>query len=73
MALGMSLHTMAVLQVYQAEVLKDMEMRQLGSCGRPLTWCYQALIAAERHLWLTLTDIKDKLSSWMLLYPGQAY
>ncbi len=39
---GMTLHTMAILQAYQADVLKEMDevwlLRQLMSSIRPWTW-----------------------------------
>lgn len=45
---GMALHTMANLQAYQADVLKEMRRSMAG-------W-----VAAEHHLWLKLTE-KEKV------------
>ncbi len=77
---GSCLHTMAVLQAYQADLLKELdegeginaddisELRKtadLSLCATKETACaigrYKAaLVVAERHLWLTLSDIKDR-------------
>ncbi len=77
---GACLHTMSVLQQYQADLLRELdEGKQLNSdditelrrtsdlvlhttmetacaIGRSMA----ALVAAERHLWLTLSDMKEK-------------
>ncbi len=86
---GMALHTMAILQAYQADVLKEMDegtgltpeaMKELRratdlalratkhtarAAGRSMT----ALVAAERHLWLNLTDIREREKVFLLDAP----
>ncbi|KAL0190937.1 hypothetical protein M9458_013635, partial [Cirrhinus mrigala] len=77
---GVCLHTMAVLQAYQAYLLKELdesdeisrddisELRRaadLSLCATKETAhaigrSMAALVAAERHLWLTLSDMKEK-------------
>ncbi len=77
---GACLHTMSVLQAYQADLLKELdegeqisssdigELRRtadLALCATKETTCaigrsMAALVAAERHLWLTLSDMKEK-------------
>ncbi len=76
---GSCLHTMAVLQAYQADLLKefdegegfsaddicelrrtaDLSLRATKETTRAIGRSMAALVAAERHLWLTLSDIKD--------------
>lgn len=72
---GECLHTMSVLQVYQADLLKELdegeevksddisELRRtadLSLCTtKELARAMAAMVAAERHLWLTLSDMKD--------------
>ncbi len=70
---------MAVLQAYQADLLKelddgeeinvediselcktaDLPLRATNETARAIGWYKAALVAVERHLWLTLSDIKD--------------
>ncbi len=77
---GACLHTMSVLQAYQADLLKELdegeqiksddivELRStadLALCAtketaRAIGRSMAALVVAERHLWLTLSDMKDK-------------
>ncbi len=77
---GACLHTMSVLQAYQADLLKEMDEREAMSSddilelrrtadlalrttkeiARAIGRSMPAMVAAERHLWLTLSDIKDK-------------
>ncbi len=78
---GMALHTMAILQAYHADILKEMdegtgltpeavkELRRAtdlalrankhtaGAVGRFMV----GSVAAERHLWLNLTEIREKV------------
>jgi len=67
---GMALHTMAILQVYQTDFLKEMdENRGLGApqSYRPYAACKHtacmvgqtmaSLVAIELHIWLNLTEI----------------
>ncbi len=86
---GACLHTMAVLQAYQADLLKeldegeevksddiselrrtaDLSLRATKDTTRAISRSMAALVAAERHLWLTLSDMKQKervSSSWTL-------
>ncbi len=86
---GMALHTMAILQAYQADVLKEMdkgagltpeavkEMRRAAdlalratkhtahAVGRSMA----GSVAAERHLWLNLTEIREKEKVFLLDAP----
>ncbi len=77
---GACLHTMAVLQAYQADLLKeldegeqisssdvgelrrtaDLALRVTKETARAIGRSMVALVAAERHLWLTLSDMKEK-------------
>jgi len=83
------LHTMSILQAYQADLLKDVsegeeissdvirELRQAAdlslrvtketakSVGRSMA----ALVATERHLWLNLSNMKDKEKNFLLDAP----
>ncbi|KAL0172229.1 hypothetical protein M9458_032540, partial [Cirrhinus mrigala] len=73
---GACLHTMSVLQAYQADLLKELdegediqetdisELRRTADLSLRATKEMAALVAAERHLWLTLSDIKEKSSFW---------
>ncbi len=85
----MALHTMAILQAYQADVLKEMDegtgltpeavkelCRATGlalratkhtarAVGRPMA----GSVAAERHLWLNLTEISEKEEVFLLDAP----
>ncbi len=77
---GACLHTMSVLQAYQADLLKeldereqvssddiaelrrtaDLSLRTTKETARAIGRSMAAMVAAERHLWLTLSDMKDK-------------
>ncbi len=77
---GACLHTMAMLQAYQADLLKeldegeqisssdvgelrrtaDLALRATKETTRAIGRSMAALVAAERHLWLTLSDMKQK-------------
>ncbi len=77
---GACLHTMSVLQAYQADLLKeldereqvssddiaelrrtaDLSLRATKETARAIGRSMAAMVAAERHLWLTLSDMKDK-------------
>ncbi|KAJ7990663.1 hypothetical protein DPEC_G00302730 [Dallia pectoralis] len=83
------LHTMSILQAYQAELLSDgaqgetvspddvRELRQAAdlslratketakSVGRAMA----ALVATERHLWLSLSDMRDREKAFLLDAP----
>ncbi len=80
---------MAVLQAYQADLLKDLdegegfsaedirELRKTADLSlhatketaRAIGRSMAALVAAERHLWLTLSDIKDRDRVFLLDAP----
>ncbi len=86
---GMALHTMAILQAYQADVLKEMDERTgltpeavkelcratdlalratkhtAGAVGHSMT----GSVAAERHLWQNLTEIRVKEKVFLLDAP----
>jgi hypothetical protein len=86
---GACLHTMAVLQAYQADLLKeldegegpsrddiaelrrtaDLALRATKETARAIGRSMSALVAAERHLWLTLSDIKEKDRVFLLDAP----
>ncbi len=77
---GMALHTMAILQAYQADVLKEMDeetgltpeavkelrratdlaLRAIKHTARAVGRSMAGSVAAERHLWLNLTEIREK-------------
>ncbi|ROL41866.1 hypothetical protein DPX16_3494 [Anabarilius grahami] len=83
------LHTMSIMQAYQADLLKDLgESDEVGadliqelrlsadlalratketakSVGRSMA----ALVATEQHLWLNLTEIKDRDKTFLLDAP----
>ncbi len=86
---GMALHTMAILQAYQADVLKEMdkgtgltpeavkELRRATDLALRATK-HTALavgrsmagsVAAECHLWLNLTEIREKEKVFLLDAP----
>ncbi|KAK2836097.1 hypothetical protein Q7C36_013966 [Tachysurus vachellii] len=74
------LHTMGVLQAYQADLLQDLDeglssgtadieelrhtadltLRATKHTARAVGRSMAALVATERHLWLTLSDLPDK-------------
>lgn len=84
-----SLHSMAVLQAYQAELLKeldegegitpeavkelrratDLALRATKHTARAVGRTMAGLISVERHLWLNLTDIKEKDKSFLMDAP----
>ncbi len=86
---GSCLHTMTVLQAYQADLLKeldegegvnaedikelrktaDLSLRATKETAQAIGWSMAALVTAERHLWLTLSDIKDRDSVFLLDAP----
>ncbi|KAL0164213.1 hypothetical protein M9458_039966, partial [Cirrhinus mrigala] len=86
---GACLHTMAVLQAYQADLLKeldesdeisrddiseprraaDLSLRATKETARAIGQSMAALVAAERHLWLTLSDMKEKDRVFLLDAP----
>ncbi len=85
----MALHTMAILQAYQADVLKEMDegtgltpevmkelrratdlaLRATKHTARAAGHSMTALVAAERHLWLNLTDIREREKVFLLDAP----
>ncbi len=86
---GGCLHTMAGLQAYQADLLKDMDegehiknydvaelrratdlsRRASKETARAIGWSMAALVATERHLWLTLSQINDKERDFLIKAP----
>lgn len=75
---GACLHTIAILQAYQDDLLKDLdEGNGVGpDIVKELHWVTDfplrstkkmaALVATERHLWLNLSGIKEKEKSFLL-------
>ncbi|KAL0161017.1 hypothetical protein M9458_044742, partial [Cirrhinus mrigala] len=86
---GACLHTMSVLQAYQADLLKeldegeeikdsdiaevrrtaDLALRATKETAHAIGRSMAALVAAERHLWLTLSDMKEKDRVFLLDAP----
>ncbi len=84
---GMALHTMAILQAYQADVLKEMdegagltaeavkELRKATDLAlraakhTAVEGSMAGSVAAERHLWLNLTEIHEKEKVFLLNAP----
>ncbi len=86
---GMALHTMPILQAYQADVLKEMDegagltpeavkelrratdlaLRATKHSARAVGRSMADSVAAERHLWLNLTDICEKEKVFLLDTP----
>ncbi len=85
----MALHTMAILQAYQADVLKEMDegtgltpeavkelrratdlaLRATKHTARAMGLSMAASVAAERHLWLNLTEIREKEKTFLMDAP----
>ncbi|KAF7694564.1 hypothetical protein HF521_008317, partial [Silurus meridionalis] len=83
------LHTMGVLQAYQADLLRDLDeglssgatdivelrhaadltLRATKHTARAVVRSMVALVATERHLWLTLSDLPDKDRAVLLNAP----
>ncbi len=86
---GMALHTMAILQAYQADVLKEMDegtgltpeavkelrratdlaLRATKHTARAVGRSMAASVAAERHLWLNLTEIHEREKVFLMDAP----
>ncbi len=84
-----ALHTMAILQAYQADVLKEMDegtgltpeavkelrratdlaLRATKHTARAVGCSMAASVAAERHLWLNLTEIREKEKTFLMDAP----
>ncbi len=87
---GMALHTMAILQAYQADVLKEMDegtglnpeavkelrratdltLRATKHTARAVGHSMVASVAAERHLWLNLTEIREREKVFFWTHPS---
>ncbi len=86
---GMALHTMAILQAYQADVLKEMDegtgltpeavkelrratdlaLRATKHTARAVGRSMAASVATESHLWLNLTEIREKEKVFLMDSP----
>ncbi len=86
---GIVLHTMAILQAYQADVLKemaedgglipeavkelrkatDLALRATKHTARAVGRSMVGSVAAERHLWLNLMEIREKEKVFLLDAP----
>ncbi len=86
---GMALHTMAILQAYHADVLKEMDegtgltpeavkelrratdlaLRATKHTARAVGRSMAASVATERHLWLNLTEIREKEKVFLMDAP----
>ncbi len=85
----MALHTMAILQAYQADILKEMDegtgltpeaveelrratdlaLRAAKHTARTVGRSMAGSVAAECHLWLNLTEIREKEKVFLLDAP----
>ncbi len=85
----MALHTMGILQAYQADVLKEMDegtdltpeavkelrratdlaLRATKHTARAVGRSMAGSVAVERHLWLNLTEIREKEKVFLLDAP----
>ncbi len=85
----MALHAMAILQAYQADVLKEMDegtgltpealkelrratdlaLRATKHTARAIGRSMAGSVSAERHLWLNLTEIREKEKVFLLDAP----
>ena len=83
------LHTMAIMQAYQADLLKevceggeisadtinelrqtaDLSLRATKETAKSIGRSMAALVATERHLWLSQTSMKEKDKSLLLNSP----
>ena len=83
------LHTMSLMQAYQAELLGDLDegggigpdtvselrratdlsLRATKETAKSIGRSMAALVATERHLWLNLSEIKDKEKHFLLDAP----
>ncbi len=83
---GMALHTMAILQAYQADFLKEMdegtgltpeavkELRRatdlaLRATKHTARAVGRSMVAAERHLWLNLTEFREREKVFLMDAP----
>ncbi|KAL0150471.1 hypothetical protein M9458_054288 [Cirrhinus mrigala] len=83
---GACLHTMSLLQAYQADLLKgladgdkvdleelcrtaDLTLCATKETARAVGRSMAAMVVAERHLWLTLSDMKEKDRVFLLDAP----
>lgn len=86
---GACLHTMSILQAYQADLLREMDggegigpeaitelrratdlsLRATKETARAIGRSMAALVATERHLWLNLSEMKDKDRAFLLDAP----
>ncbi len=57
-------HDLAVLHELRAET--DLALRATKVTAQSLGRAMSTLVVQERHLWLCLADMKEKVSSWML-------
>lgn len=74
---GTALHTMVVLQAYQADMLKELRTCRGNICEEVFSELHRtmahtivrsmgAMVGKERHLWLNLTCIKEKDKVFLL-------
>ncbi len=86
---SMALYTMAILQAYQVDVLKEMDegtgltpeavkelrratdlaLRATKHTARAVGRSMAASVAAERHLWLNLTEIREREKVFLMDAP----
>ncbi|KAL0153006.1 hypothetical protein M9458_051710, partial [Cirrhinus mrigala] len=69
-----SLHTMAVLQAYQADLLKlrrtmDLALRATKQATTVMGRSMVAMVVTERHLWVNLADLGKKEKGFLLDAP----
>lgn len=90
---GACLHTMAIMQTYQVDLLRDLDegevvgsggsadaikklrratdlsLRATKETAHAIGPSMAALVGTERHLWLNLSDIKEKDKAFLLVAP----
>ncbi len=76
-----SLHTMAVLHAYQADLLKDLDngqgfspdedlaLRATKQAATAMGRSMAAMVVTERHLWVNLADLEKKEKGFLLDAP----
>ncbi len=61
-----------ILKNYDVAELRratDLSLRASKETARAIGWSMAALVATERHLWLTLSQIKDKERDFLIKAP----
>ncbi|KAI2666671.1 Transposon Ty3-G Gag-Pol polyprotein [Labeo rohita] len=64
-----AIHTMAVLQAFQAKMLQTLDEEGPEKTAQGICRCMGSLITLQRHLWLTLTDMRESEKAQLLDTP----